>query len=203
MSPQPLLFLSCLHAEAPKSDDRASYECWPWCGSRPPRKCKGCTGEGCHRQAWDRKSSCPKTPGSQDDVEPPQPGVRKAVSRGTTGPAASSPKDRRQQEERLPCGLLPSQVSDLLDRDITPEDYDMLLLLDEVLQRPTVPAAVVDKLEVPSSEECQGQACCVCMCSFDTPDVVSLGCKHFFHKACIAKWLTERSKRCPLCGHEA
>lgn len=104
---------------------------------------------------------------------------------------------------RLPCGLLPSQVSELLDRDITPDDYEMLLQLDESVVRPTADPESVHSLSAACATEFLGETCAVCLHAFERRDSVSvLRCKHLFHQACIAKWLLERCRLCPLCGDE-
>mmetsp|Transcript_114085 Transcript_114085/g.317593 ORF Transcript_114085/g.317593 Transcript_114085/m.317593 type:complete len:430 (+) Transcript_114085:1-1290(+) len=106
-------------------------------------------------------------------------------------------------EVRLPCGLLPSQVSDLLFREITPEDYDLLLQLDENVVRPTASRASVDNLPAASQGDLMGKSCPVCLAHFDCYDaVVKLPCQHLFHRSCIAKWLVERKSVCPLCCAE-
>lgn len=48
--------------------------------------------------------------------------------------------------ETLPCGLTAMEVTSLLTREITPEDYDLLLRLDEMLPRKTAGADVVKRL---------------------------------------------------------
>ncbi|CAJ1331425.1 unnamed protein product [Effrenium voratum] len=105
------------------------------------------------------------------------------------------------QEHRLPCGLLPSQVSELLDRDITPDDYEMLLQLDEALARPTADKHSLDKSLTPVAKEVLGETCSVCLHAFERSDSVSaLRCSHMFHEDCISKWLLERCAACPLCN---
>lgn len=104
---------------------------------------------------------------------------------------------------RLPCGLLPAEASELLFREITPEDYEMLLQLDESIVRPTTSRAHVDDLPEVRSEDFAGENCAVCLVAFDTADpVVVLPCKHVFHRSCISRWLMERRASCPLCGCE-
>jgi len=106
-------------------------------------------------------------------------------------------------DEELPCGLMTSQVSDLLFRDITPEDYDLLILLDEQVKKPTASDASVKSLPVVGAGEFLGETCTVCLFAFEGTDtVVELPCGHFFHRSCIAKWLMEQRRVCPLCGCE-
>jgi len=126
-----------------------------------------------------------------------QPGASMLVA-----PAAAAPS--HCTEVRLPCGLMPSQVSELLDRDITPDDYEMLLQLDETVERPTVSQEGVKRLPLAREEAFAGENCAVCLLAFEPSDAVNiLACRHLFHQDCIAKWLTERCRSCPLCGEEA
>lgn len=107
-------------------------------------------------------------------------------------------------DTRLPCGLLASQVSDLLDRDITPNDYEMLLMLDESVKRPSSSETNVKSLPVVQAEGHLEESCTICMSAFKQQDVLTeLQCKHLFHRECVSKWLLERSRHCPLCGDEA
>jgi len=103
-------------------------------------------------------------------------------------------------EPRLPCGLFASQLSELLFRDITPEDYDLLLQLDEGVKRPTASKSSVENLPEVCQEEFVGKNCTICLCCFERSDrVLALPCEHFFHKACITKWLVESKPVCPMC----
>lgn len=103
----------------------------------------------------------------------------------------------------MPCGLLPTQLSELLFRDITPEDYELLLQLDEGIKRPVASSAGVDSLPKADSETFLGESCTVCLLAFEKDDEVTvLPCEHLFHRDCIGKWLTERKPACPLCNEE-
>eukprot|EP00927_Polykrikos_kofoidii_P068602 TRINITY_DN6394_c0_g1_i1.p1 TRINITY_DN6394_c0_g1~~TRINITY_DN6394_c0_g1_i1.p1 ORF type:complete len:397 (-),score=53.51 TRINITY_DN6394_c0_g1_i1:203-1393(-) len=105
---------------------------------------------------------------------------------------------------RMPCGLTPVEVFDLLSRDITPEDYDMLLRLDQVVVKPTASTDDIEALPSVAVEEFQGGHCTVCISNFEDSDSVAvLPCKHQFHRECITRWLAECRKTCPLCGEEA
>lgn len=103
--------------------------------------------------------------------------------------------------ERLPCGLTVGEVCSLLTREIRPEDYDLLLRLDETVAKPTASPETVRGLPKVSCAEFMGHECTVCLSSFAAKDsVVALPCQHNFHSACITKWLTECRETCPLCG---
>lgn len=102
---------------------------------------------------------------------------------------------------RLECGLLSSEVSDLLFREITPEDYETLLRLDETVSKPTASASSIESLNKVSGKTLAGETCSVCLAAFEDDDVVAtLPCSHHFHNDCISKWLSECRCACPLCG---
>lgn len=104
-------------------------------------------------------------------------------------------------QARLPCGLMAFEVCDLLFRDITPDDYETLLRLDDTVARPTACPDNIETLPTTSGEELCGQDCVVCLAAFQADDVVTtLPCRHHFHRGCVAKWLAECRNSCPLCG---
>lgn len=106
-----------------------------------------------------------------------------------------------QSSEHLPCGLTVGEVCSLLTREIRPEDYDLLLRLDENVARPVASSEKVSGLPRVASEDFMGGDCTVCLSPFSPEEaVVALPCRHRFHSACISKWLTECRKTCPLCG---
>lgn len=103
----------------------------------------------------------------------------------------------------LPCGLLRSQVLDLVSRDLTPNDYELLLQLDEANFRQTASRAAVASLPAACTKDFCGEHCVVCLLVFNQQDsVTALRCNHLFHQQCISKWLLERCPRCPICGGE-
>lgn len=107
-------------------------------------------------------------------------------------------------EPRLPCGLSPSEVFDLLFREITPDDYETLLRLDETVSRPIASAASIESLPTACARDLLGEECAVCLAAFESQDLVAtLPCRHHFHRSCIAKWLSECRRSCPLCGNDA
>lgn len=100
------------------------------------------------------------------------------------------------------CGLTPQQLAELQTRDLSPEDYEMLLALDEQIAKKTVDKSEIDGFESrPVTPSIEGSSCSVCMCEFEPNESVRvLPCKHLFHKECIAKWLSECNTSCPNCG---
>lgn len=105
-------------------------------------------------------------------------------------------------ETPLPCGLLPSQLSDILFREITPEDYDVLLQLDT---QPPSSASPADIVALPSvdARDVDQVSCIFCLSPYDaTERLTKLPCSHAFHKNCIAEWLLQHKPACPLCGQE-
>jgi len=107
-------------------------------------------------------------------------------------------------DEKLPCGLFESEAVDLLTRDITPDDYDVLLQLDETIDKPTASKARLASLTSMSATEFLGERCTICLLTFEKEDgVTALSCDHLFHSDCVLKWLSEHSRRCPVCGDEA
>jgi E3 ubiquitin-protein ligase DOA10 len=49
---------------------------------------------------------------------------------------------------------------------------------------------------------CDEAACTVCQQDYAAEDeIVSLPCKHWFHRSCVFQWL-QTSKQCPMCMRE-
>jgi len=103
----------------------------------------------------------------------------------------------------LPCGLTPAEVYSLLSRDIMPEDYELLLRLDEAVPKPTATAESLKCLTPVDLHGCRGGKCPVCLSLFEEHDsVVALPCGHQFHHSCITTWLAGYRRTCPLCCSE-
>jgi len=98
------------------------------------------------------------------------------------------------------CGLTPSQLAELQTRELNPEDYDMLLRLDEQIQKPTVDVDTVGGYESrPVTPSKLGSTCNICLADMELDEVMKvLPCGHEFHKECIVKWLTECKDTCPM-----
>jgi len=90
-----------------------------------------------------------------------------------------------------------------MDREITPNDYELLLQLDEVLAKPVASRGIVESLSSPCPEEAAGEMCSVCLHPFEPGEADGLRrlpCKHLFHEDCISKWLGQYCRCCPLCN---
>lgn len=86
-------------------------------------------------------------------------------------------------------------------REVTPDDYELLCLLDESLpKRGTVPLCVVQGLPTLLAQDCEACQCRVCLADLDPKlHIVQLPCRHCFHPSCIAQWLTQCKATCPIC----
>lgn len=95
------------------------------------------------------------------------------------------------------------KIVDMQHRDITPEDYEFLLQLDDSVAPKTVSQELLNKLEtaVPSKFGLTGELCSICMEQFKSEDLLKkLLCGHCFHSPCVDQWLTYSSCACPLDG---
>uniref|UniRef100_A0A7S1WGD9 RING-type domain-containing protein n=1 Tax=Alexandrium catenella TaxID=2925 RepID=A0A7S1WGD9_ALECA len=103
----------------------------------------------------------------------------------------------------LPCGLTPVEVYSLLSREIGPEDYEVLLRLDDSVPKKTASSEGLDRLPNVAQEDFMGGKCSVCLSAFEEDDeVTALQCEHHFHRSCIRTWLSEYRHTCPLCCSE-
>ena len=89
-------------------------------------------------------------------------------------------------------------------REITPEDYEYLSRLDEMVKKKTVSENVLDKLKTERInagllEKIQDEFCGICLDSYILEQEIKyLPCGHFFHLECINNWLKNQSTNCPL-----
>ena len=96
-----------------------------------------------------------------------------------------------------------NKLVDLQHRDLTPEDYELLLLLDESVAPKTVSEGLLQSLVVMTVEEARtvGELCSICMELYQaSQSVKQLPCAHVFHEDCIDMWLSNSSLNCPLDG---
>ena len=89
-------------------------------------------------------------------------------------------------------------------REITPEDYEYLSRLDELVKKKTVSENVLDKLKTEKInadlfEKVKDESCGICLDSYLLQQEIKyLPCGHFFHLECINNWLKNQSTHCPL-----
>lgn len=92
-----------------------------------------------------------------------------------------------------------------MSRDITPEDYELLLLLDEgVKKAPTLSSGAAAALPTAVGTDWVGDECMICLCALEEDEDVRRmpSCSHLFHAPCAARWLTDSRSTCPVCGHD-
>jgi hypothetical protein len=90
-------------------------------------------------------------------------------------------------------------------RRLTPLHYELLRALDESTPTKTgiTRMNVVQMPRVLASDVGADQ-CSICFDEYGEDDLVTqLPCKHHFCTKCIERWLTQRSKRCPICKQDA
>lgn len=82
----------------------------------------------------------------------------------------------------------------------SPEDYEMLLRLDERVQRKTVDKNLLNTLQtIQVNETHLNDQCTICMENYHLgQELKLLPCKHLFHLNCIDVYLKEFSTQCPL-----
>ena len=99
----------------------------------------------------------------------------------------------------------------LLDRDFNEADYEMLLQLDEDKDGPEKKRALKQNGKLldalPSKRLSKGEAsrgeqtCAICLEAMRAGQtVLTLRCKHDYHRSCILKWLKScEAPTCPCC----
>lgn len=97
---------------------------------------------------------------------------------------------------------LVSLLINLQHRDLTPEDYEVLLRLDDTVAPKTIDKSVLDTLKTDTvTETAVGDMCAVCMEPYELGQTRKhLPCAHVFHAKCIDMWLENSSRNCPIDG---
>ena len=96
-----------------------------------------------------------------------------------------------------------AQIRALQDRELTPEDYEILLRLDESVAKKDVLSAEQAEALIEHTME-EDDSCCVCMCDLESGEsAVMLACGHYFHPPCIKDWLVKGKDTCPMCNAKA
>ncbi|OWF44537.1 uncharacterized protein LOC110458251 [Mizuhopecten yessoensis] len=88
----------------------------------------------------------------------------------------------------------------LQQRDITPEDYETLLQLDESVAPKTLEQNVLESFRTDTvNESCVNDTCAICMEQYTLGQPRKfLPCNHVFHTNCIDMWLNNSSLNCPI-----
>eukprot|EP00730_Choanoeca_flexa_P004076 TRINITY_DN11588_c0_g1_i1.p1 TRINITY_DN11588_c0_g1~~TRINITY_DN11588_c0_g1_i1.p1 ORF type:complete len:555 (+),score=46.76 TRINITY_DN11588_c0_g1_i1:2254-3918(+) len=107
--------------------------------------------------------------------------------------------------QALPTAL----IANLQDRELTDQDYDMLLLLDQQTNAAALPTtndlnkhlpAILLHAQHPVARA-NDIVCSICQHPMTTGQRVRrLHCKHLFHTACIDPYLTTQRNACPIDG---
>jgi Ring finger domain len=101
-------------------------------------------------------------------------------------------------------GLTEALMRELMTRELTPEDYELLLGLDAAVECKHLSEADLAEFNtrIHAASDCaDGDAvdCRVCLCEFeDEEEKMTLPCGHEFHKVCVTQWLTTQSTQCPI-----
>ena len=96
-----------------------------------------------------------------------------------------------------------SLLIEIQNREITPEDYDLLAQLDCSVKPKTLSQANIDKLQSDNVTSALDDICSICIEDYVSGDVRKfLPCGHHFHSDCIRTWLSMTSDRCPIDGKE-
>jgi hypothetical protein len=100
-----------------------------------------------------------------------------------------------------------AMMRELMCRELTPEDYELLLCLDEGVKngKTLLGSNVAESLPVADVEGAWvGEACSICLSEMSSEDDVRALplCGHCFHGPCAVHWLSTCKATCPLCGVE-
>ena len=110
------------------------------------------------------------------------------------------------REENVPTEMndIANFLLSLQFREVTPEDYEFLLQLDESIPTKTVSDRKLANLrEDSTTKEHVCESCGVCMENYEVGQSRKiLPCQHAFHSNCIETWLGQSSNKCPLDGRE-
>lgn len=118
----------------------------------------------------------------------------------------SSTRNNPSTQTRTTTTVQPTtDLSHLMYRDISPEDYETLLQLDEGDDTAKgVPQSAIDSLESITVEEGTTftDCCPICLEEMIVGEQVKKlpNCTHIFHKLCIDMWLV-RSNNCAVCNN--
>lgn len=139
-------------------------------------------------------NACKSRCGSQDLWD--SSGTARPTDVGATTPARGAAS--------RPTRVAPELVR-LQYREVTPEDYDLLSLLDDAVpKRGTTAENIIASLPIVQApvkaDDSNADTCHICLSEMQThASVVQLPCQHSFHPECISRWLTQYKGTCPVC----
>ena len=124
--------------------------------------------------------------------------------------------DQHVNQYAKECGIEYDLLLALTQRELTAEDYDLLLQLDNTVSKKTVSDSILESLpccSLVNFGQCShpnmpivndGDMCITCLCDFEEGDELRWipQCSHIFHKHCIDGWLENHSTCCPICRIE-
>ena len=96
-----------------------------------------------------------------------------------------------------------TRLIDLQHRELTPEDYELLLLLEDTVAPKTINSHTLSAIVTVQADlnGLVGELCTICMENYETEQMAKkLPCEHYFHVDCIDHWLSSSSQNCPLDG---
>lgn len=137
---------------------------------------------------------------------------RKTKGAGTVENAKPAPPVASETRHALHSQNAPSTFAEdqalvsllisLQHRDLSPEDYDLLLRLDEQVAPKTVSKNLLSSFKTDNASEADCcQQCAVCLENYALGQLRKfLPCQHVFHASCIEMWLENSSLNCPLDG---
>ncbi|KAL3872456.1 hypothetical protein ACJMK2_040382 [Sinanodonta woodiana] len=109
--------------------------------------------------------------------------------------------DINNRAEDIPADSVSVFIS-MHHREITPEDYETLLHLDESVAPSTISETTLSKFRTDTvTEDSTEDLCTVCMIAYTVgQERKFLPCNHVFHSSCIDMWLLNSSQNCPIDG---
>jgi hypothetical protein len=110
---------------------------------------------------------------------------------------------QQSQQSVHASGLTMQQILELTTRELTPEDYEMLLLLDSLVEKKTLSKKDVTRFKqcTVAEDHAHDEPCVICFNNFVKGEKqTELPCTHKYHSSCIETWLTQSGTTCPLCG---
>lgn len=162
--------------------------------------CRGCAVKGVGAGCTGTSSS------ARPDVAIKEESLRGAAQQAQATPPQTSSEPRPSTSlvawpQRAP--VLKTELARLQYRDVTPEDYELLCLLDDEVPKKgrRTPEAFLASMARCRAGDCGASECQVCLMAIDADtQVIRLPCQHVaYHPDCISEWLTRYSGVCPLC----